>query len=193
MQKSRARIPLSFIRSCHQHAPIIMDKRAPDPEPEDQPPTKKQRRGSGPTTGTVTPPAAKKTTPSLRAVLFEAGAITYREVSLRKKGGSYLEALQRHVGGNIEILPHKKANEAHWVAYANEDGMGRNLPSNFVAWGVLRHLGFESRYTVVPGAHLGNILLCVNDPEGEDEKSLTDADVARVQKAYAKYVADMEA
>jgi hypothetical protein len=61
-----------------------------------------------------------------------------------------------------------------------------DLPSNFVAWGVLRHLGFHGAGTLVPGAHLGNIVLCKNGRNGAD-KSLTVADLKLVEEAYQAY------
>ena len=123
---------------------------------------------------------------SIRAALFRAGRPKYEEVLLAKKSDSCLDALQALVGGNIEIVPHKKASGAQWVAYANEDGMGLDLPSNFVAWGTLLYLGFPGRGTVIPGAYFGNIVLCK-----AKSKSMTKEDFLALEGAYSKYVKEL--
>ncbi len=115
-----------------------------------------------------------------QVVVFEAGKITYDVVSL-PGGKAQLKALQGHVGGHIELLPHKKGSSAQWTGYANEEGILENLPSNFVAWGTLQHLGFADS-SLIPGAYAGNIVLM-----GKNGKGLTEKQLAEVKAAYDAY------
>jgi len=99
--------------------------------------------------------------------------------------GEKLKRLQELVHGNIEILPHRRGYEAPWIAYANEEGMLQDLPSNFLAWGVLRHLGFLDS-TGGLGFYFGNIVLM-----GKNKKALTSKQIEEVSAAQAKYLREM--
>ena len=96
-----------------------------------------------------------------------------------------LQAFQREVGGYITCLPHPKGSRAPFTAYANEEGMLQNLPSNFLAWGVLRHLGFIDS-TMGMGFYFGNVVLV-----GRNEQALTDKAKKQVREALAKYLKEM--
>jgi hypothetical protein len=126
---------------------------------------------------------------SVKAVVFKTGARKYEEVLLEKKGGSCLKSLNALVGGSITLIPHKKGHKGGWVAYANDDGMTMNLPSNYLAFGVLHFLGFYGA-TIIPGAHFGNIVLC--KCRGGNEVSMQEADLEAVAAAYEKYRKEME-
>lgn len=95
-----------------------------------------------------------------------------------------LDTFQKYVEGNIEILPHKKGYEAPFLAYANEEGMMENLPSNYLSWGVLRHLGFHCSLAIP--FHFGNVILM-----GHNERALTKDQQAQVDKAFHKYLKEM--
>ena len=54
-----------------------------------------------------------------------------------------LEELQQLVGGGyVTLVPHKKGMEAEWMAYANEEGLIKDMPQNDLAAHVLYQLGF---------------------------------------------------
>ncbi len=121
-------------------------------------------------------------------VVFDAGKKKYRTVPVAK-GKDRLKQLQGLVGGNIELVPHNKEDAAPWTAYANEEGMNLDLPSNFVAFGTLRHLGFNLRYLMQLGTwfFFGNIVLL-----GKNERGLTEKQLQDVETAYKKYLKEME-
>ena len=122
---------------------------------------------------------------SVRAILFDsAKPTTYQTVQLQKRDGSTLKALQSLIGGYVTLLPHGQGDAAELVAYALEDGL--DAQANYMAWGVLSHLGFARTRTVVPCAHLGPVVLARVTPDGEDT-DLTDADLAAVAAAVVHY------
>jgi hypothetical protein len=100
------------------------------------------------------------------------------------KGNEKYKEYQKLVGGYIETIPHAQGCNAPFTAYANEEGMINDLPSNFLAWGVLRHLGFH-----VPslGFYFGNVILI-----GRNEKGVTAANKKLVHEALRKYLKEME-
>jgi hypothetical protein len=100
------------------------------------------------------------------------------------KGNDKYKEYQKLVGGHIETIPHPQGWDAPFTAYANEEGMLQDLPSNFLAWGVLRHLGF-----VVPsiGFYFGNVVLI-----GHNGKGVTAANKKLVHEAQRKYLAEMQ-
>lgn len=100
------------------------------------------------------------------------------------KSNRRLDQLQTLVGGYIEALPHPKGHKAEFTAYANEEGMVRDLPSNFLAWGVLYELGFRDPLTL--GFYYGNIVLL-----GRGDKPLTEAQMHYVEQILNKYLKDM--
>jgi hypothetical protein len=102
---------------------------------------------------------------------------SFREEEMPK--GKKLKRFQEIVGGNIETLPHKKGWNAPFTAYANEEGMIKDLPSNFLSWGVLRHLGFLVENI---GFHFGNVVLI-----GHNERALTEKNKELVRAALLKY------
>ena len=104
---------------------------------------------------------------------------SYRRVD-KPAGKLVLDTLQSLVKGNIELLPHRKGWDARFTAYANEEGMLSDLPSNYLSWGVLRHLGFED-------STQGNVVLM-----GHNERALTVDAMALVDKALAAYKKEME-
>jgi hypothetical protein len=93
--------------------------------------------------------------------------------------------LQAIVEGCIETLPHRLGSDAPFVAYANEEGMISDLPSNFLAWGVLRHLGFLDS-TMGMGFYFGNVVLL-----GKNERALSEKDIDKVRVAQRKYMAEV--
>lgn len=101
------------------------------------------------------------------------------------KGDQMLKRLQALVGGHIEGLPHPQGYKAPWTAYANEDGANENLPSNFLAWGVLHNLGFIDS-SILPGAYFGNVVLL-----GKNEKALTAEQLELVEKARQDYLSEL--
>jgi len=127
---------------------------------------------------------------SIKAVLFRAGKLKYDDVLLAKRAGSCLDSLQALVGGSISILSHKRDSDAKWVAYARENGLGLRLPPNYTACGTLRRLGFTGRGTLLPGAYFGDVVLCRNDPELGEEKSLMQEDLAQLAAAHHRYAVE---
>lgn len=95
-----------------------------------------------------------------------------------------LDIFQKHVEGNIEIIPHKRGDEAPFIAFANEEGMIQDLPSNYLSWGVLRHLGFICPLSMP--FHFGNVILM-----GKDETALTKIQQKQVEAALKKYLKEM--
>ena len=95
-----------------------------------------------------------------------------------------LKKFQAYVEGYIETLPHKNGYESPFLAYANEDGMTNDLPSNYLSFGVLRHLGFVCPLAIP--FHFGNILLL-----GKNEKALTKRQQEQVEDALQKYYKEM--
>ena len=119
-------------------------------------------------------------------VVFEAGKRTYRTEPVVKK--DTFTQLQRLVGGSIEGIPHRAPQKAKWTAYANEEGVNEGLPSNFVAFGVLRELGFDLRGQIGMGTwfFFGNVVLL-----GKNRRALTEAQLVDVAAAYKKYMREM--
>jgi hypothetical protein len=99
-----------------------------------------------------------------RAVVLELECAP-RETLLQEK--TMLKQLQALVGGHIESVPH---HTGAFVAYANEDGMALELPTNADATRRLRELGFFLPYDV-----LGTVVVL-----GCEEGSLTDAQITLV-------------
>ena len=127
---------------------------------------------------------------SIKAVLFCAGKHKYDDVLLVKRAGSCLDSLQSLVGGRITVLSHKQGSDANWVAYARENGLGLRLPPNYTACGTLRRLGFTGRGTLLPGAYFGDVVLCRNDAELGEERSLMQEDVAQLATAHHRYAVE---
>ena len=100
-------------------------------------------------------------------------------------GKKDLDRLQTLVGGNIELLPHRQGYEAPWTAYANEEGMNEGLPSNFLAWGVLRHLGFVDS-SMGLCFYFGNVVLL-----GRGGGALTAKQIEKVETARKAYLKEM--
>src|SRR6202000_2849837 len=50
--------------------------------------------------------------------------------------------MQETVGGHFEMMPHRSPENAEFDAYANEEGIPKNLRVNDLATGSLRNLGF---------------------------------------------------
>ena len=109
---------------------------------------------------------------------------TYRRVA-KPSSKDACDTLQELVKGNIELLPHRNGWEARFTAYANEEGMLDDLPSNFLAWGVLRHLGFEDS-TAGLCFYFGNVVLM-----GRNERALSGADMKLIDAALAAYKEEM--
>ncbi len=107
----------------------------------------------------------------------------YQRVERPKK--DVLEALQGYVGGHIETLPHPQGWDAPFVAYANEEGMITDLPSNYLAWGVLSYLGFNVR-AMPTGFYFGNVVLL-----GKNQRALTENQFNQVNVALAKYLKEV--
>ncbi len=95
-----------------------------------------------------------------------------------------LKELQRLVGGTVTTIPPGRTQGL--TAYANDEGMGLDLASNYLAWGVLTQLGFDTRGTVLPAAYFGAIVLT-----GAGSKSLTVAQLAQVETAWQAYRAQL--
>jgi hypothetical protein len=106
---------------------------------------------------------------------------TYKHIKKVKSGPNYLVPLQKLVGGSLEGLPHGKYEKAPFVAYANGNGMNEDLPSNYLAFGVLRHLGFLDS-TAGLAFYFGNVILM-----RQDRKPLTEEDIKLVDAALAAY------
>jgi hypothetical protein len=115
--------------------------------------------------------------------LFSASSQDKPQLLKMPKESTRLEEFQKHVGGRIESLPRKSA--CKFIAYANEEGMLQNLPSNLLSWGVLRHLGFHSPSSIP--FHFGNVILM-----GKDNKALTKAQQKQVEKAVEAYQKELE-
>lgn len=115
-------------------------------------------------------------------IVFHANKQTaYQRVEHPEKD-TMLKVLQGHVGGYIEELPHLQGWDAPFVAYANEEGMILGLPSNYMAWGVLYHLGFDV-LSMPDCFYAGNVVLL-----GQDESALTATQFNQVDVAVAKYL-----
>lgn len=116
---------------------------------------------------------------SYTALLFDPLSSKPKRIIIqRNKDGSSLESLQQFVEGFIEVLPHLK-EESKWLAYVNEDGT--NLAPNFMAWSVLRELGFSTT-SRIKGAHVGPVVLCRVNEVGE-EVSFNHRDFKEVDQA----------
>jgi hypothetical protein len=102
----------------------------------------------------------------------------------RREPKGDLKAKQKIVGGNIETLPHKDGWNSRFVAYANEEGMIKDLPSNVLAWGVLHYLGFIDSMKM--GFYWGNVILL-----GRNEKALSEKDFAYIEEIRLKYLREM--
>lgn len=91
--------------------------------------------------------------------------------------------LQTIVDGCVKALPCKPGTP--FVAYVNEDEMISDLPANFLAWGVLRHLGFIDS-TMGMGFYFGNVVLL-----GKNGRALTEKEIDKVRVAQRKYMAEV--
>lgn len=96
---------------------------------------------------------------------------------------SKLRTLQRIVGGNIELLPHREGITARFMAYANEEGLLKDLPRNVLAGGVLLLVGFILGPAPLGCAYAGNVVVF-----GKSEKGLTAQDEQMLQAAIDKYL-----
>lgn len=96
-----------------------------------------------------------------------------------------LEELQQLVGGGyVTLVPHKKGMDAEWMAYANEEGMIKDMPQNDLAAHVLYQLGFllcPPTYT-----YYGPIVIMK-----QGEKSLTKKQRAMLEETVAKVIAEL--
>lgn len=119
-------------------------------------------------------PARKKAKKGKRLIVINATDSPIYAVETFE--GKRLKKLQELVNGNITIIPHKKYYEAAYVAYANDEGFSMDLPSNFLAWSILRKLGFNTRGTLIPCAYLGNIVIGSTN----EERGLTDKQIAEI-------------
>ncbi len=86
-----------------------------------------------------------------------------------------LKMLQQLIGGYIECLPHEKGN---YTAYANEEGVLKQLPSNTMAQGVLCRVGFLP----MPYGYYGNVIVL-----GKNDRSLTKTQEAELNAAITQW------
>jgi hypothetical protein len=107
---------------------------------------------------------------------------TYTQITKKK---DLVDQLQELVGGSFQMIPHKLGYKAPFVAYVNEEGFNLDLPSNWLAWGVLTNLGFYGS-SVIPGAFLGNVVLL-----GKNEAKISAQAALKVKEAFQNYLDEM--
>lgn len=89
------------------------------------------------------------------------------------KASTSLEDLNKAVGGSIQIYPHPKACDAEVVTFCNEEGMNKQLPTNYHAWTAMAEcLG----YRVSSFGIWGPVVIM-----GKDEKRLPNKILARIE------------
>lgn len=108
---------------------------------------------------------------SIEAFVLAAQPPALRRVKLASNaGGLYNNAIRKCFSddgteGYLEAVPHTRSYErAPWVAYVDEDGVRKRLPTNAAAAPILAALGFQPDSVV---DLRGNVVLCGNqyDPE----------------------------
>lgn len=96
------------------------------------------------------------------------------------------ETIQTIVGGPFQLLPHKR-DDAQYVAYANEEGLAKQLRRNDLAGWALNRLGFLTENLPMGKAYAGNVVLMRND-----EGSLTEEQISYLEREINKTVADWD-
>lgn len=91
-----------------------------------------------------------------------------------------LPALQRQVGGYIEILSPASEAASEYTLYVNEEGMLQNLPKNTLGWEIAKALDFHCGYSDAPYL-FGNVVIL-----GKDERPLTKEQQNHIQDLCKK-------
>ena len=115
----------------------------------------------------------------MRAILItpENGVSVIR---LRKKNGSCCDDIRTAIGGSIALVPWIGEDQQNPCdAYADDEGILKQLPTNYHAWTILSKLGF---YVSTLGLW-GNVLLIGTDPQTDEEKSVSAALINRIEKS----------
>jgi hypothetical protein len=119
-----------------------------------------------------------------RVIVMRPDATRHDVITLNPKRAKLAQLQELVGGGNIERVPTFKST---FVAYANENGIGLDLPSNYLAYGILLNLGFNVSSALLPGAYFGPIVLA-----GPNGHALSDVAIALVDKAYDNYCNELD-
>lgn len=93
-------------------------------------------------------------------------------------------AIREAVDGPFALFPYMgKEEDELFVAYGHSEGMSIQLPHNYLAWGVMRHLDFLSD---MPAYHFGNVVLTAA------KGKVTERHVLALNSALRAYWTEME-